>query len=80
MWNTHKTGDPEYTYNTVGKAVFFSALTDGLAFYIFSFSYIKGFVAAPMLGVALAILCGFLVSLLVIPLFIKWEKPVKRKE
>lgn len=78
MWNTHKTGDPEYTYNTVGKAVFFSALTDGIAFYLFSFSPIKGFVAAPMLGVALAILCGFMVSLMVLPLFIKWEKPAKK--
>jgi predicted RND superfamily exporter protein len=80
MWNTHKTGDPEYTYNTVGKAVLFSALTDGLAFYIFSFSSIKGFVAAPMLGVALAILCGFLVSITAIPLFIKWGKPIKKEE
>jgi len=74
MWNVYKSGDPGYTYRTVGKSVFFSALTDCVAFGIFGLSSIKGFVAYPMAATALAIAGGFCVSILVIPLFIKWEE------
>lgn len=67
-WNILKTGRPRETYRTTGKAIFFSAITDFCAFFIFSFSYLLG-VRSQALATALAILAIFVVTMLTVPLF-----------
>lgn len=76
-WNILKTGSPEQTYRTTGKAILFSTLTDFGAFFIFSFSYLQG-VRSQALATSLAILAIFVVTMLVVPLFFNKEVGVIR--
>ncbi|MGB1586807.1 MAG: efflux RND transporter permease subunit [Thermoplasmatota archaeon] len=72
-WNILKTGRPRETYRTTGKAIFFSAITDFCAFFIFSFSYLLG-VRSQALATSLAILAIFVVTMLTVPLFFNMKR------
>ncbi len=74
-WNILKTGRPRQIYETTGKAILFSTLTDFGAFFIFSFSYLQG-VRSQALATSLAILAIFVVTMLVVPLFFNREPGV----
>ncbi|MGB1697983.1 MAG: efflux RND transporter permease subunit [Thermoplasmatota archaeon] len=74
-WNILKTGHPAQVYETTGKAILFSAITDFGAFFIFSFSHLKGAVRDVALATSLAILAIFVVTMLVVPLFFNRDEP-----
>lgn len=76
IWNSYKTGSVEYTFSTTGKAIMFSAITDFGVFFIFSFAYIKAFVAQPMAAVAICIAIMFLLTNMLIPALLT-EKDVR---
>jgi predicted RND superfamily exporter protein len=76
IWNSYKTGSVEYTFSTTGKAIMFSALTDFGVFFIFSFAYIKAFVAQPMAAVAICVAIMFLLTCMLVPALLI-EKKVK---
>lgn len=78
-WNILKTGHPHEVYETTGKAIFFSALTDFGAFFVFSFSYLRG-VSGQALATSLAIASIFVVTMLVVPLFFNKEVDVEDME
>jgi predicted RND superfamily exporter protein len=72
-WNILKTGHPSEVYETTGKAILFSAITDFGAFFIFSFSHLRGSVRDVALATCLAIIAIFVVTMLVVPLFFNRE-------
>lgn len=74
-WNILKTGRPAHVYETTGKAILFSAITDFGAFFIFSFSHLQGAVSDVALATSLAIVSIFVVTMLVVPLFFNREEP-----
>jgi len=81
IWNSYKTGSVERSFSTAGKAIMFSALTDFGAFYIFSFMYIKAFVAQPMLAVAICVVIMFILTTVLIPALLtdkELERGVKK--
>lgn len=68
-WNTERAGgDALHVWETTGKAVMFSAITDGGAFAIFSLMRYNMMENA-MLATSLAIAAIFLATVLIIPLF-----------
>jgi predicted RND superfamily exporter protein len=68
-WNTERAGgDALHVWETTGKAVMFSAITDGGAFAIFSLMRYKMMENA-MLATSLAIVTIFLATILIIPMF-----------
>jgi predicted RND superfamily exporter protein len=81
IWNSYKTGDVEYTFSTTGKAILFSAITDFGAFFIFTFAYIKAFVAQPMAATSICIAIMFFLVLMLIPTILtKKEVEIKKEK
>jgi predicted RND superfamily exporter protein len=81
IWNSYKTGSVEHTFSTTGKAILFSAITDFGVFFIFSFAYIRAFVAQPMLAVAICVAIMLLLTVMLIPaLLTEKEVKIEKKE
>lgn len=79
IWNSYKNGSVDYTFSTTGKAILFSAVTDFGAFFIFSFAYIKAFVAEPMLATSICIVVMYILTVLLVPAILR-EKDVEIKQ
>ncbi|PKK85977.1 MAG: hypothetical protein CVT48_03050 [Thermoplasmata archaeon HGW-Thermoplasmata-1] len=68
IWNMEHSGNREDCYGYVGKAVFFSALTDFGAFIIFA-NITDMMVQKAMMATAIAILITFIATMIVVPMF-----------
>ncbi len=73
IWNAQKTENLAEVYGTTGKAVLFSALTDGAVFFLFGWLSLKS-ASQVMVATGLAVVAIFFTTVLLIPLFLGKEK------